>query len=217
MTSLSTLHSNTPHTYLHSVESNIPLFILNGGNRSPSSLHSNTTTAVTFRRTIIFLSAAEDFGFDANQLRSEHCLLFKFFLFFWWTVVLFSMAFWEALAVIYIKEKKLSRWCFTLLSQGQTPLDLLGIPGRAETLYQAEQVCCKVGTRGQSVSRWIPNVTVHPNPERRGNTLKPESPEKVEGWVGKKNPSWLYFKEFYKLLEIMLTAAGVPAVFCIRQ
>lgn len=79
MTSLSTLHGNTLCAYFHSEESNIPLFILNRRNRSPSSLHLDTTTAVTFRRTIISLSAAEDFDFDANKLRSERCPIFNFF------------------------------------------------------------------------------------------------------------------------------------------
>lgn len=43
-------------------------------------------------------------------------------------------------------------------SQGHMLLATFGIPGEARLLYQAEQVRCKVGTRGRSVSWWIPNV-----------------------------------------------------------
>lgn len=196
MTSLSTLHGNTLCAYFHSEESNIPLFILNRRNRSPSSLHLDTTTAVTFRRTIISLSAAEDFDFDANKLRSERCPIFNFFF-----PPMNRGALLDGLlgsAHHYRKKKKeVSRWCFALLSWGQTLLNLLGIPGRAETFYQAEQVRCKVGARGQSVSRWIPNATLHPNPKRWGKTLKLESPEKVEGWVGgKKIPAGCISENF---------------------
>ena len=38
-------------------------------------------------------------------------------------------------------------------SQGHTLPAAFGIPGEASLPYQAEQVCCKVGTRGRSVSR----------------------------------------------------------------
>lgn len=43
-------------------------------------------------------------------------------------------------------------------SQGQTVPAAFDIPGKARRPYQAEQVRCKVGTRGRSFSRWIPNV-----------------------------------------------------------
>ncbi len=38
-------------------------------------------------------------------------------------------------------------------SQGHTLPAAFGIPGKARLPYQAEQVHCKVGTRGRSVSR----------------------------------------------------------------
>lgn len=67
-------------------------------------------------------------------------------------------------------------------SQGHAALTAFGIPGEAGPPYQAEQVRCKVGARGRSVSWWIPNVKAHLKPERWDRTLKLQSPEEGGGW-----------------------------------
>lgn len=61
-------------------------------------------------------------------------------------------------------------------SQGRTLPAAFGIPGKAGLPYQAEQVWCKVGTRGRSVSRWIPNVKAHPKPWEMRQDIKATVP-----------------------------------------
>lgn len=105
---------------------------------------------------------------------------------------------------------------------GSRSLVVFGIPAEARLPYQAKQVRCKVGAHGRSVSRWIPNVKAHPNPERWDTTLKLRSLEKGGRWgrrgeraPGEEKNRWQHFKaaEFCELWEIMwlLTSAEGPS------
>lgn len=103
---------------------------------------------------------------------------------------------------------------------GSRSLVVFGIPAEARLPYQAKQVRCKVGAHGRSVSRWIPNVKAHPNPERWDTTLKLRSLEKGGRWgrrgeraPGEEKNRWQHFKA--AVLWIM--GDNVTADFCRRS
>lgn len=132
----------------------------------------------------------------------------------WWTVAHSSMA--EAHGGRAHKNMQIIfRFSPKRHLSGSRSLVVFGIPAEARLPYQAKQVRCKVGAHGRSVSRWIPNVKAHPNPERWDTTLKLRSLEEGGRWGRRGGKKQVAALQSCRVLWII--GDNVTADFCRRS